>query len=69
MGVWVRIVMWMLTGALLKAGLPPDIVNAISGDASLHLAIEQGILLVAAAVVGLVTAMWRRLALRFGWST
>lgn len=69
MGVWVRIVMWMMTGALIKAGLPKDLVDIVSGDAAVHMAVEQAVLLIIGVLMGWIALAWRKIALRLGWST
>lgn len=69
MGVWVRILMYMAAGALVKAGVPPHVVDMVSGDVALQLALEQGLLILLGLMTGWIALAWRKLALRFGWST
>ncbi len=69
MGVYVRILMYVLTGMLLKAGLPQNLVDAIMGDAEFRFALEQGLLLLVGLMTGWIALAWRALAKRLGWST
>lgn len=59
----------MLTGALLKAGLPPEVVEMLRGDTAVHLAVEQGLFLLAGVATAGVAALWRSAAKHFGWKT
>lgn len=69
MTVYARILLYILSGMLLKAGMPPHIVDMIAGDASLHIAIDQALSLILGGLVAWIGLAWRKLAIKMKWST
>lgn len=62
MGVYVRILMYVLSGMLLKAGLPQNLVDTIMGDAEIRFALEQGLLMLVGLMTGWIALAWRKIS-------
>jgi hypothetical protein len=66
MTVWIRIGLYALAGWLAGSGyIGEEVRSIITTDP----AVATGIQTALAALVGAVALQWRRLALRWGWST
>ena len=63
--VFVRIALFIASGYLLNAGLPPALVEMITNDPGTAEMVSQAI----AAALALLVYLWSRLARWMGWST
>jgi len=63
--VVIRIILYVIAGYLLKAGLPPDLVHLITTDPGTVELISQAL----AGAIALLVYLWSRFAKRLGWAT
>lgn len=61
--------MYVISGALIKAGWSPEIIDMLKGDPAVAAGLEAALTLAGGVLIGAVSLAWRKLALRFGWST
>lgn len=68
--VLVRIILRWLAGALVTYGvLTTDLADIVASDPDIAAALEQGLVVLAGILAGVLAEAWYWLARRYGWAT